>query len=59
MKTVSIHGVEQPGQFVSGPTRLKHEKQDKHPALARQEPQSSPSPSAKKSTASNSPTGKC
>ncbi|KAF8222923.1 hypothetical protein L208DRAFT_1103111, partial [Tricholoma matsutake] len=57
MKTVCIHGVEQPGQSVSGPTRLMHEKQDKNPALARWKPQSSPSSSSKKSTASNSPTG--
>lgn len=59
MKTVSIHGVEQPGQSVSGPTRLMHEKQDKQPASAKRKPPSSSSSSAKKSTASNSPTGKC
>ena len=59
MKTVSIHGVEQPGQSVSGSTCLMHEKQDKYPSLARRKPQSSPGPSAKKTTASNAPTGKC
>jgi hypothetical protein len=59
MKTVFIHGVEQPGQSVSGPTHLMHEKKDKQPALAKWKPLSSPSSSAKKSTASNSPTGKC
>ncbi|KAF8218559.1 hypothetical protein L208DRAFT_1486725 [Tricholoma matsutake] len=57
METVCIHGVEQPGQSVSGPICLMHEKQDKNPALARWKPQSSPSSSSKKSTASNSPTG--
>ena len=59
LKTVSIHGVEQPGQSVIGSTHLMHEKQDKYPSLARQKPQSSTGSSTKKTTASNSPTGKC
>ena len=59
MKTVSINGVEQPGQYVSGSTRLMHEKRDKRPASPKWKPPSSSSQSAKNSTASNSPTGKC
>jgi hypothetical protein len=61
-KTTFINGVEQPGQYVDGSTRLKHEKQDKRPVsqLAKGKQQSSsPSPSPKCSRASNSPTGKC
>ena len=61
-KTIFINGVEQPGQYVDGSTRFKHEKQDKQPVsqLAKGKWQSSsPSPSPKRSRASNSPTGKC
>ncbi|KAF8058789.1 hypothetical protein FPV67DRAFT_518341 [Lyophyllum atratum] len=55
-KTVTIHGVQQPGQQVDVSTRLKHEKRDKRPASPKRRKRSpSPASVTKHSRGSNAP----
>ncbi|RDB18249.1 hypothetical protein Hypma_000606 [Hypsizygus marmoreus] len=55
VQTVTINGIEQPGQQVDSSTRLKHEKRDKQPVMPKKKRVSSPSSAPKPSRDSNLP----